>query len=306
MRLFETANYSFIENKKIGYIISSALIAISILGIVFKGGLQYGIDFKGGKEFVLEFAKDVSVNDVRSALTDVFGSQPEVKNFGGNNIVLVRTDSEKDVNSLKAEIASSLKSAIPDNASSIQKTDNVTARFSEDLKLSAIEAIIYSIVMIFLYILLRFRNWRFSAGAVAALIHDVTITLGLFTILNDMLPFSLTIDQTIIAAFLTIVGYSLNDTVVVFDRIRENAMVHKGMEYSKMINMSINNTLSRTVITSGTTLFVVVVLFIFGGEVLKGFSFALLMGILIGTYSSIFIASSLVVDLDKKSNTAKS
>lgn len=300
MRIFETANYSFIENRKIGYTISGAMILLSIIGIIFKGGLQYGIDFKGGKEFVIEFQKDVVVGEVRSALTDVFGSQPEVKNFGGNNIVLVRADSETDVNSLKASINSVLNDKIEGNPSTIQKTDNVTARFSEDLKISALEAIIASIFMIFVYILIRFRNWRFSVGAVVSLAHDVLVTLGVFTIFSDILPFSLTIDQTIIAAFLTIVGYSLNDTVVVFDRIRENGTVHKGMDYAKMINLSINNTLSRTIVTSGTTLFVVIVLFIFGGEVLKGFSFALIMGILIGTYSSIFVASAIVVDLDTK------
>jgi preprotein translocase subunit SecF len=307
MRIFETANYNFISKRKVGYIISGTLIALSILGIIFKGGLQYGIDFKGGKEFVIEFKSDVVVGDIRSALTETFKSQPEVKNYGSNSVVLIRTDVDQDVNTLKTAINQTLSTKFPDNPGSIEKTDNVTARFSEDLKWSALQAIVASIFTIFFYILIRFRNWRFSAGAVLALMHDVVITLGLFTILNDILPFSLTIDQTIIAAFLTIVGYSLNDTVVVFDRIRENAAVHKSMEYSAMINRSINDTLSRTVITSGTTLFVVAVLFIFGGEVLKGFSFALIMGILIGTYSSIFVASSFVVDLAKnKTNHAKS
>lgn len=307
MRIFETANYTFIANRKIGYIISSALILLSIVGILVKGGLQYGIDFKGGKEFVFEFEKPVTVGEVRSTLTDVLGSQPEVKYFGGDNIVLVRTDSQKDVNTLRNSMNDAIKSSFPENTSEIVKTDNVGPRFAEDLKAGALSAIIASIFTIFIYILVRFRNWRFSAGAVIALIHDVVITLGLFTVLNDILPFSLTIDQTIIAAFLTIVGYSLNDTVVVFDRIRENTFVHKSMEYGEMINRSINDTLSRTVITSGTTLFVVIVLFIFGGEVLKGFSFALIMGILIGTYSSIFVASSIVLDLAKnKSNHAKS
>jgi preprotein translocase SecF subunit len=150
--------------------------------------------------------------------------------------------------------------------------------------------------------LIRFRKWTFSAGAVAALFHDVTITLGIFTLLSDVVNFSLLIDQNIIAAFLTIVGYSLNDTVVVFDRIRENSIVHKGMEFIPMVNKSLNDTLSRTIITSVTTLFVVAVLFIFGGEVLKGFSFALLIGIVLGTYSSLFVASSLVVELDSKTN----
>ena len=300
MRIFENANYNFIDKRKVGYIISGALILMSIVGIIAKGGLQYGIDFKGGKEFVIEFKNDIAVGDIRAELTKTLASQPEVKYFGGSNVVLVRTDDAKDLEVLKNEINATLLKSFPENTSLIKKKYSVSARFSEDLKASAIEAIVASIFMIFFYILIRFRNWRFSAGAVMALVHDVTITLGLFTVLNDILPFSLTIDQTIIASFLTIVGYSLNDTVVVFDRIRENATVYKSMEYSSMINRSINDTLSRTIVTSGTTLFVLVVLFIFGGEVLKGFSFALLMGILIGTYSSIFVASALVVDLDKK------
>ena len=204
MRIFETANYNFISKRKVGYIISGTLIALSILGIIFKGGLQYGIDFKGGKEFVIEFKSDVVVGDIRSALTETFKSQPEVKNYGSNSVVLIRTDVDQDVNTLKTAINQTLSTKFPDNPGSIEKTDNVTARFSEDLKWSALQAIVASIFTIFFYILIRFRNWRFSAGAVLALMHDVVITLGLFTILNDILPFSLTIDQTIIAAFLTI------------------------------------------------------------------------------------------------------
>jgi preprotein translocase SecF subunit len=188
----------------------------------------------------------------------------------------------------------------PDNPANVVKTDVVGPRFAEDLKWGALQAVIYAIVIIFIYILIRFRNWTFSAGAVAALVHDVVIVLGIFTILADLVPFSLQIDQALIAAFLTIVGYSLNDTVVVYDRIRENSNVHKGMDFIPMVNKSLNDTLSRTVITSITTLFVVLVLFIFGGEVLKGFSFALLIGIILGTYSSLFVASALVVELEER------
>ena len=153
--------------------------------------------------------------------------------------------------------------------------------------------------------LFDFRKWTFSAGAVAALVHDVVITLGIFTLLSDMVSFNLLIDQNIIAAFLTIVGYSLNDTVVVFDRIRENKLVHKGMNTIEMFNKSLNDTLSRTVITSITTFFVVTILFIFGGEVLKGLSFALIIGVILGTYSSLFVASPLVLELDTKKSLNK-
>lgn len=181
-----------------------------------------------------------------------------------------------------------------------ESSSYISPRFGDDLKSGAVQAVIYAIIIIFIYILIRFRNWTFSAGAVAALVHDVTITLGIFTLLSDVVNFSLLIDQNIIAAFLTIVGYSLNDTVVVFDRIRENSIVHKGMDFLPMVNKSLNDTLSRTVITSITTLFVVLVLFIFGGEVLKGLSFALIIGVVLGTYSSLFVASPLVLELDKR------
>jgi preprotein translocase SecF subunit len=197
-------------------------------------------------------------------------------------------------------VLNAIRAAFPDVELSVQKTDNVGPRFAADLKEGAIFSVLGSLLVIFVYILIRFE-WRFGVGAVAALFHDVLITLGVFSMLHGYLPFSLQIDQTIIAAFLTIVGYSLNDTVVVFDRVREYVGLFKAERYEDVVNRSINNTLSRTIITSGTTLLVVVVLFIFGGEVLRGFAFALIVGILIGTYSSIFVASPVVVALRQKS-----
>jgi preprotein translocase SecF subunit len=186
----------------------------------------------------------------------------------------------------------------------VEKTDNVGPRFAQDLKQGAIFSVLGSLLVIFVYILIRFE-WRFGVGAVAALFHDVVITLGVFSLLHGFLPFSLQIDQTIIAAFLTIVGYSLNDTVVVFDRVREYTGLFKAERYEDVVNRSINNTLSRTIVTSGTTLLVVAVLFIFGGEVLRGFAFALIVGIVIGTYSSIFVASPVVVELRQKSGSRR-
>ena len=301
MRWFETPNFDFVSKRKIAYIFSGILLAISIGAIVSKG-LQYGIDFKGGKEIVLKFESAVDVTEIRSSLTNPLGSTPEVKLFGSESEVLIRTDNIGTIEEIETIVRSTVAQLYPDNDAITEKTDSVGPRIAEDLKSGGLQAVIYSMIIIFIYILIRFRKWTFSAGAVAALFHDVTITLGIFTLLSDVVSFSLLIDQNIIAAFLTIVGYSLNDTVVVFDRIRENSIVHKGMEFIPMVNKSLNDTLSRTIITSVTTLFVVAVLFIFGGEVLKGFSFALLIGIVLGTYSSLFVASSLVVELDTKTN----
>ena len=299
MRWFETPNFDFVSKRKAAYVISGILLVLSI-ATIFTKGLQYGNDFKGGKEFVLKFEQPVNVSELRSALTDPLGSSPEVKLFGSETEILVRTDNESAINDVENIITSTVSQTYPSNSAFVEKSDSVGPRVAEDLKSGGLQSIIYSMAIIFVYILIRFRRWTFSAGAVAALFHDVIITLGIFTLMNDWVNFSLLIDQNIIAAFLTIVGYSLNDTVVVFDRIRENSIVHKGMEYIPMVNKSLNDTLSRTVITSITTLFVVVVLFIFGGEVLKGFSFALLIGIVLGTYSTLFVASALVVELEAK------
>ena len=299
MRLFEDPNYQFISNRKIGYIISSVLLVLSIAAILLKG-LSYGIDFNGGIEVVVEFEEAASVSEVRSLLTTALGAQPEVKQFGLSRDLLVRTDVDMEISMLQRTVLESLNEAFPNNPSVIIKSDVVGPRFAEDLKRGALYAVIFSLVVIFLYILIRFRNFGYSVGTVGAITHDVIIIMGVFTLLNEVMPFALDIDQTIIAAFLTIVGYSLNDTVVVFDRIRENSLIYKTMGYEEMVNKSINNTLSRTVITSLTTLFVVVVLFIFGGEVLKGFAFALMIGIVLGTYSTLYIACPLLVDLKTK------
>ncbi|WP_103665394.1 protein translocase subunit SecF [Gracilimonas amylolytica] len=299
MRWFETPSIDFNGKRKIAYILSAVLF-IASLGAILTKGLQYGIDFRGGKEFVLDFEDPISVVELRSDLSEPLGSTPELKLFGSDSEILIRTDNEQEIAEVQQIISSTVREFHPDNPFIVVKTDVISPRFAEDLKWGALQAVIYAIVIIFIYILIRFRNWTFSAGAVAALVHDVVIVLGIFTILGDWVPFSLQIDQALIAAFLTIVGYSLNDTVVVFDRIRENSNVHKGMDFMPMVNKSLNDTLSRTVITSLTTLFVVLVLFIFGGEVLKGFSFALLIGIVLGTYSSLFVASSLVVELEQR------
>ncbi|WP_234571494.1 protein translocase subunit SecF [Rhodohalobacter sp. 614A] len=304
MRWFETPNYDFIRAQKIAYFFSGALVIISIVAI-FTMGLTYGIDFRGGQEFVFDFENPVDVVEVRDQLTEPLGTTPEIKLFGSSSEILVRVDTEMDITQTEDLILSNFESIYPDNPVTIEKTDLVGPRFAEDLRMGALYSIVFALAVVFIYIFIRFKGWYYSAGAIAALAHDVLVVLGIFTIMAKFAPFDVSIDQTIIAAFLTIVGYSLNDTVVVFDRIRENSLVYKTMNFKDMINKSLNDTLSRTVITSLTTLFVVTVLFIFGGEVLKGFAFALVIGIVLGTYSSLFVASALVVELQKRAMQAK-
>jgi preprotein translocase subunit SecF len=298
MRLFEDPKFQFIFNRKIGYMISGAMVLISIGAIIFKG-LNFGIDFRGGTEIVVAFdGTSPDVVDVRNILSEPLMSIPEVKTFGED--LIIRTDSELESVNLRETILRTLNETYPDRPSTIIKVDIVGPRFAEDLRDAAAMSVFFALGVIFIYILIRFKKWYYSAGAVAALAHDVIITLGIFTIFYEIMPFSLDIDQAIIAAFLTIVGYSLNDTVVVFDRIRENSLIFKTEDYDKMVNRSINNTLSRTVVTSMTTLIALGILFFFGGEVLKGLSFALIIGVVLGTYSSIFVASGLLVDLQLK------
>lgn len=299
MRIFENANFAFTDRRNVGYIISGTLIVLSLLSLTLNG-LELGIDFRGGMEFVVELDEPHTSTEVRSALADVLVQAPEVKTYGTeNNALLIRAAETGNMREVQTQIVEGLTAAFGASNPKIVKTDIVGPRFAQDLQKGAIYSILGSLLVIFVYILIRFE-WRFSVGAVAALFHDVIITLGMFSALRFIVPFSLQVDQTIIAAFLTIVGYSLNDTVVVFDRIREYTGIFKSEKYDVIVNRSINNTLSRTVITSGTTLLVVAVLFIFGGEVLRGFAFALLIGIVIGTYSSIFVASPVVLALRQR------
>ena len=294
MRIFENADFSFIYRRRIGYIISGVLLLASVASLVLKG-LELGIDFKGGMEFVIETDQPLDPTKVRAELSSVLSTTPEVKTFGQNGL-LIRTLHEGEITEVVRSIVGGIEAAFPGVGLSVEKTDIVGPRFAEDLKRGAIYSIFGGLLVIFVYILIRFE-WTYAVGAVTALFHDVILTLRLFSLLSGILPFSLQIDQSIIAAFLTIVGYSLNDTVVVFDRIREYSGIFKSEKLEAVVNKSINSTLSRTVVTSSTTLLVVLVLFIFGGEVLRGFAFALIIGVLVGTYSSIFVASPIIVEL---------
>ncbi len=297
MRMFENANFKFVENRNTAYLISGVLVLLSLLVLTFRG-VELGIDFQGGEEFVVETTEALSSNAVRDRLTPVFGSEPEVKTYG-DDALLIRTGATEDLAKNEQRIIEAIGEAFPGSAPRVVKTDVVGPRFAQDLKQGAVYSVLGSLLVVFVYILIRFE-WRYGLGAVAALFHDVTITLGVFSAFNGILPFSLQIDQTIIAAFLTIVGYSLNDTVVVFDRIRESVGILKTERFERIVNRSINATLSRTLITSGTTLLAAIVLFIFGGDVLRGFAFALLIGVGVGSYSSIFVASPMVIELRER------
>lgn len=297
MRLFENTDYQFIPNRRYAYIISGILILLSLISLATRG-LEVGIDFQGGMEFVVDSSVPLDAVQVRSELGDYFESEPEAKTYGDGQL-LVRIASEDDIRAVEETIVNGLNAGFEGADVQILRTDLVGPRFADDLKRGALYSVLASLLVIFTYILIRFE-WRFGLAATAALFHDVLITLGIFSMLHGIVPFSLQIDQTIIAAFLTIIGYSLNDTVVIFDRVREYRNIFKTENFGVVVNKSINGTLSRTVITSTTTLLVVIVLFIFGGDVLRGFAFALSLGIIIGTYSSIYVASSAAVELSER------
>ena len=301
------ANFQFINKRKIFYIISGIAVIISIASIAIKG-FSYGVDFQGGRTYTVSYDEAVNVEDVRKHLDDVFQSTTEVKTFGNSNQVRVTTTYhiQETTDEADAEVLAKLNdglSKIEGNKYEILSSQKVGPSIATDIKERAIWSSVLSIAIIAIYILIRFRKWQYSAGAAVATIHDGIILLGLFSILDGLVPFSLDIDQHFVAAFLTVLGYSVNDTVVVFDRIREDVSKAKGQHknFGDVVNHAINTTLSRTVITSLTIIFVLVVLFIFGGEVIRGFSFAILVGIIVGTYSSIILASPVVYDLGKNS-----
>ena len=293
MRIFENTHFDFLSSNKDSFIISGVLLTVAIVSLVYPG-LEAGIDFTGGTEFTVQTAEPVAPTEARSALAGVLGAGVEAKEFGDPRTLLVRTGEGGDAEALQAGLVSTLAEAFPGSAPQVIGTSSVGPRIASDLAEKAVFLVLGALFVILLYIFVRF-DWRYALAAVLTLAHDVVVVLGLFALFHNVTPFSLQIDQAIIAALLTIVGYSINDTVVVFDRIREYALLFKTEPFAQMANRAVNTTLSRTVLTSGTTLLTVLVLFLIGGEVLKGFSLALLVGIAVGTYSSIFVASPLVV-----------
>ena len=314
-------NFDFIGKRRIAYLFSATVIGIGIVLIAIQG-LNLGVDFKGGRSYIVTFNKPVDATALRGDLSIGFeGSGTEVKNFDGNNVVKVTTsylideDSETADDNVKSALVIGLEKStklqyieddtkVDDQHFTISSSNKVGATIADDIAKGSFEAALISLLAIFLYILLRFRKWQFSTGAIIALAHDALFVFAAFAIAR-VLGISFEIDQAFVAAILMVIGYSINDTVIIFDRIREFTGMGTSHDRNKIFNDAINSTLNRTIITSGTTLLVVVALLFFGGEVLRGFSFALLVGIGIGTYSSIFIAAPIVIDFDKNPEVKK-
>jgi SecD/SecF fusion protein len=305
---FRNTHIQFLGNRKIFYVISSAIVLTGVVSLATRG-LNQGIDFTGGRTYVVRFDQPVNTVDIRNSLESVLGESPEVITFGPSNQVRISTKYKIDENAVEVDeeveqlLYQGLKPYLGNNVSFEnfinnyrQSSQKVGPTIADDIKVQAVWAILFALVVIFLYILIRFRNWQFGLGAVAALVHDVLIILGIFSLFYEIMPFSLEIDQAFIAAILTVVGYSINDTVVIFDRIREYIGLYRKRERTEIMNLALNSTLSRTFSTSMSTFFVLLMIFLFGGEVIRGFTFALLIGVVVGTYSSLFIATPVVYD----------
>ncbi|MCM8567895.1 protein translocase subunit SecDF [Gramella jeungdoensis] len=318
--LFTNMNIDFLKKRKVAYIISGLFIVISI-GSLFVQGLNQGVDFVGGRTYTVRFADDVNPTEVQNDLVATFGSA-EAKTFGPDNQLKITTKYKVNEEGaavdeeIQQSLFESLKPYLPagftydefvDGSDTktvgIMQSMKVGATIADDIKNASFWAVLGSLIVVFLYILLRFRKWQFSLGAVAAVFHDVLVVLGIFSLLYKVMPFNMEIDQAFIAAILTVIGYSLNDTVVVFDRIREYVNEHSSWEFGRIVNVALNSTISRTLNTSLTTLVVLLAIFIFGGESIRGFMFALIVGVIVGTYSSLFIATPIMFDSVKKKSS---
>lgn len=315
--LFRNINIEFLKKRKMAYIISGIFIVLS-LGSLFTNGLDQGVDFVGGRTYQVRFPQDVSASEISATLADAFGSA-DAKTVGDENQLKITTkykvnESSSEVdeeirlklyNTLQPHLAGvSYEEFIDLNDENKQvglmESFKVSPTIADDIKQASFWAILGSLIVVFLYILIRFKRWQFSLGAVAAVFHDVLIVLGIFSLTYKFMPFNMEIDQAFIAAILTVIGYSLNDTVVVFDRIREFFNEHTSWDFNRVVNVSLSSTLSRTLNTSLTTLVVLLAIFIFGGDSIRGFMFALIVGVIVGTYSSLFIATPIMFDRVQK------
>ena len=316
---FKNFKINFLNKRKITYIASTAFILLGLASIGIRG-FEYGVDFSGGRSYVVDFDQSVKTDDLADALALKYeDDRPAVKTYGNSSDIMITTDyllgeTGSQIDSIVTlalyegslnffnEPPASYEEFMKDKVLSSAKVETTIAN---DIRRSALWSVIFGSIAIFLYILIRFRKWQYGLGALAAIVHDVLVILGVFSIFSlfkGILPFAVEVDQAFIAAVLTVIGYSINDTVVVFDRIREFIGLHPTTDLKTNVNNAVNSTLSRTLITSLTTLLVVLVLFIFGGSTIQGFAFALIIGIIVGTYSSIFIATPVAVDLLQRSN----
>ncbi|MDW7711757.1 MAG: protein translocase subunit SecF [Deferrisomatales bacterium] len=288
-------NFDFLGKTKIFCWVSLALVAVAVVSLVAHGGPRYGIDFAGGTLIQLRFERPVSTQEIRGALTEVVAGSPVVQSFGDDDEYIIQLEeSSEELEGLSRRVRDSLAATLGHETIEIRRVEMVGPKVGKDLREKGLLAVLFSMGAILLYIWWRFEL-RFGVAAIVATFHDVLITIGAFSLFDKQF------DLTTLAALLTIVGYSLNDTIVVFDRIRENVKKAGGKgDLKRIMNRSVNETLSRTILTSGTTLLVVAALFVFGGGVIHDFAFALLVGILVGTYSSIYVASPLVLWLEQR------
>ena len=316
--LFTNMSITFLQKRKVAYIISSIVLFISIFSLS-TNGLNQGVDFVGGRTYTVRFDNDVNQTEIQASLVEVLGNA-EAKTFGSDNQLKITTNYKVDVegtqvdDEIQSKMFEALSSVLPstltyddfvngsdDKSVGIMGSSKVGPTIADDIKKNSFLAIFGSLAVVFLYILLRFRDWQYSLGAVTAVFHDVLVVLGIFSLTYSFMPFNMEINQAFIAAVLTVIGYSLNDTVVVFDRIREFRLINKSWEFTRTVNGALNSTLSRTLNTSFTTLVVLLSIFLFGGESIRGFMFALIIGVIVGTYSSVFIATPVMFDTLRKS-----
>ena len=313
--LFRSLNFNFIGNRKIYYTVSGVIIIAGMVMLSIRG-FNYGVDFKGGRSYIVELDKSVSSVDLRENLLEPFTeSSVEVKTFGADNKYKITTsyliddDSEEATTKAEQQLELGL-SKFPGNKATVLSHSKVGPTIANDIKISALWSLGIAVVLMFLYVLIRFRTVQFALGTVVSIFHTVLVVLSIFVLLRDVMPFSLEIDQSFVAAILTVIGYSINDSVVVFDRVREFLNNKRSDESTAIVvNKALNDTLSRTLITGMSTIFVIIILFTFGGETIRGFTFAMLIGVLIGTYSSICIGAPVLVDFsrdeDKKEPAVK-
>jgi SecD/SecF fusion protein len=314
---------NFLSKRKVAYLVSGIIIVIGVFFLTTRG-LNLGVDFSGGRTYIVRFDKDIVTAEIAQSIQSKIGTSAEVKTFGPNNQIkittkyLIEATNEESDSIVEREIYESLKDfynnpisfeefVSDDEAKIIGRlsSQKVGPTIARDIKRGAVFAVVVALIIIFIYIAIRFKRWQYGVGAIIALFHDAFIAVSLFSIFYGILPFSLEVDQAFIAAILTIIGYSVNDTVIIFDRIRENKFLYPKRDNLRNMNDAINSTLSRTVNTAGTTFVVLLSIFIFGGEVIRGFTFALLVGILVGTYSSIFVAAPTAYDFLRKSEKQK-
>lgn len=301
MRLFAKASYKFLEQRKKAYVFSVLLFGVGIVSILVRGGLNYGVDFTGGTLIQVRFEQEVSASDIRSALGGAGFTNLQVQNFGGASEFLIRLAefTEGGDRELGTRIGQTLDARFGEDAYTVVRTEAVGPKVGGELRQRAVGALLISFLLTLIYLAFRFQ-WRFGLAAVIATIHDVGIAFGVISMAN------IEISLPTVAAILTIIGYSLNDTIIIFDRIRENLKKLRREKYVDILNQSINETLPRTVMTSGTTLAVLLALGIFGGAVIREFTIVLIVGVIIGTYSSIFVASPALLEVERRSGGVRS